>query len=94
MDKAWTVLEELGAVDEDGKLTALGRHIVRERQGRFRLEPLVQTKPNFGDSRLNRLSSIFFQKGTGSSLKLSNPALLCLTIPSSRCFPWIFGWPR
>jgi len=28
MEKAWSVLEELGAVDPDGNLTALGRHIV------------------------------------------------------------------
>jgi HrpA-like RNA helicase len=28
MDKAWTTLEELGAIDQDGKLTALGRHMV------------------------------------------------------------------
>ncbi|KAG2088237.1 P-loop containing nucleoside triphosphate hydrolase protein [Suillus cothurnatus] len=27
MDKAWNVLEELGAIDADGRLTALGRHI-------------------------------------------------------------------
>ncbi|KII93616.1 hypothetical protein PLICRDRAFT_131582 [Plicaturopsis crispa FD-325 SS-3] len=27
MEKAWSILEELGAVDESGKLTALGRHI-------------------------------------------------------------------
>ncbi|KAG1889461.1 P-loop containing nucleoside triphosphate hydrolase protein [Suillus subluteus] len=27
MDKAWNVLEELGAIDADGHLTALGRHI-------------------------------------------------------------------
>ncbi|KDQ63105.1 hypothetical protein JAAARDRAFT_119492 [Jaapia argillacea MUCL 33604] len=27
MDKAWSVLEDLGAIDEDGGLTALGRHI-------------------------------------------------------------------
>ncbi|KIJ66186.1 hypothetical protein HYDPIDRAFT_174355 [Hydnomerulius pinastri MD-312] len=27
MDKAWTVLEELGAVDQEGILTSLGRHI-------------------------------------------------------------------
>jgi HrpA-like RNA helicase len=31
MDKAWNVLEELGAIDADGRLTALGRHIVRDR---------------------------------------------------------------
>lgn len=30
MDKAWNVLEELGAIDADGHLTALGRHIVRD----------------------------------------------------------------
>lgn len=30
MDKAWNVLEELGAIDADGRLTALGRHIVRD----------------------------------------------------------------
>jgi HrpA-like RNA helicase len=29
MEAAWTVLEELGAVDLNGKLTPLGRHIVR-----------------------------------------------------------------
>lgn len=28
MEKAWSVLHELGAVDENGKLTALGRHMV------------------------------------------------------------------
>ena len=28
MEKAWSVLEELGAVDPDGNLTALGRHMV------------------------------------------------------------------
>jgi Helicase associated domain (HA2) len=28
MEKAWFVLEELGAVDEEGKLTPLGRHMV------------------------------------------------------------------
>ncbi|KIJ21992.1 hypothetical protein PAXINDRAFT_159969 [Paxillus involutus ATCC 200175] len=27
MDKAWSVLEELGAVDQEGKLTSLGRHM-------------------------------------------------------------------
>lgn len=27
MDKAWTTLQELGAVDKEGKLTALGRHM-------------------------------------------------------------------
>lgn len=27
MDKAWDILEELGAIDADGRLTALGRHI-------------------------------------------------------------------
>ncbi|OJA10313.1 hypothetical protein AZE42_05191 [Rhizopogon vesiculosus] len=27
MDQAWNVLEELGAIDVDGRLTALGRHI-------------------------------------------------------------------
>lgn len=30
MEKAWSTLEELGAVDQDGKLTALGRHMVRD----------------------------------------------------------------
>lgn len=30
MDKAWDVLQELGAIDADGCLTALGRHIVRD----------------------------------------------------------------
>lgn len=29
MDKALSVLEELGAIDVNGSLTALGRHIVR-----------------------------------------------------------------
>ena len=29
MDKALSVLEELGAIDANGSLTALGRHIVR-----------------------------------------------------------------
>jgi len=29
MEKAWSILEEIGAVDQAGKLTALGRHIVR-----------------------------------------------------------------
>jgi HrpA-like RNA helicase len=28
MDKAWSLLETLGAVGEDGKLTALGKHMV------------------------------------------------------------------
>ena len=28
MDTAWATLENLGAVDETGRLTALGRHIV------------------------------------------------------------------
>jgi HrpA-like RNA helicase len=28
MEKAWSVLEELGAIDEGGKLTPLGRHMV------------------------------------------------------------------
>jgi ATP-dependent RNA helicase DHX57 len=28
MENAWAVLEELGAVDEGGRLTALGRHMV------------------------------------------------------------------
>ncbi|KAL0068598.1 putative ATP-dependent RNA helicase ucp12 [Marasmius tenuissimus] len=28
MEKAWSILEELGAIDEQGKLTALGRHMV------------------------------------------------------------------
>jgi hypothetical protein len=28
MEKAWSVLEELGAVNEGGKLTPLGRHMV------------------------------------------------------------------
>jgi HrpA-like RNA helicase len=28
IDRAWKNLEEIGAVDEDGHLTALGRHIV------------------------------------------------------------------
>ena len=27
MDKAWTTLQELGAIDKEGKLTALGRHM-------------------------------------------------------------------
>ncbi|KAF9245882.1 P-loop containing nucleoside triphosphate hydrolase protein [Melanogaster broomeanus] len=27
MDKAWSVLKELGAIDQDGRLTALGRHM-------------------------------------------------------------------
>ncbi|KAF8167397.1 P-loop containing nucleoside triphosphate hydrolase protein [Crassisporium funariophilum] len=27
MDKAWSILEELGAIDDAGKLTALGKHI-------------------------------------------------------------------
>ena len=29
MDKAISVLEELGAIDQDGRLTALGRYMVR-----------------------------------------------------------------
>jgi HrpA-like RNA helicase len=29
MENAWSTLEELGAIDQDGNLTALGRHIVR-----------------------------------------------------------------
>lgn len=29
METAWSILEELGAVDLDGRLTALGRHMVR-----------------------------------------------------------------
>jgi hypothetical protein len=28
MEKAWSTLEELGAVDEGGRLTALGRYMV------------------------------------------------------------------
>lgn len=28
MDRAWTILGQLGAIDEDDKLTALGRHMV------------------------------------------------------------------
>lgn len=28
MERAWSVLQELGAVDQDDKLTALGKHIV------------------------------------------------------------------
>lgn len=32
MDKALSVLEELGALDQDGRLTALGRHMVRQNQ--------------------------------------------------------------
>jgi hypothetical protein len=31
MEKAWSILEEVGAVDQAGELTALGRHIVRNR---------------------------------------------------------------
>lgn len=31
MDKAWYILQELGAVDTDDNLTALGRHMVREK---------------------------------------------------------------
>lgn len=31
MQAAWAVLEDLGAVDEGGRLTGLGRHIVRQR---------------------------------------------------------------
>lgn len=27
MDKAWTTLQELGAIDKESKLTALGRHM-------------------------------------------------------------------
>lgn len=27
MDKAWSTLQELGAVDKDSELTALGRHM-------------------------------------------------------------------
>lgn len=30
MEKAWSTLEELGAVGQDGRLTALGRHMVRD----------------------------------------------------------------
>ncbi len=30
MDKALSVLEELGTIDQDGRLTALGRHLVRK----------------------------------------------------------------
>jgi hypothetical protein len=29
MENAWSTLEELGAIDQNGKLTALGRHMVR-----------------------------------------------------------------
>ena len=29
MKKAWSILEELGAVDWEGRLTALGRQMVR-----------------------------------------------------------------
>lgn len=29
MEQAWATLEELGAVDQSGRLTALGRHMVR-----------------------------------------------------------------
>lgn len=28
MENAWSTLEELGAIDQDGKLTALGKHMV------------------------------------------------------------------
>ena len=28
IESAWETLKELGAVDEDGKITALGRHMV------------------------------------------------------------------
>ena len=28
MESAWSILEELGAVDLDGRLTALGKHMV------------------------------------------------------------------
>jgi hypothetical protein len=28
MENAWFTLEELGAIDENGKLTALGKHMV------------------------------------------------------------------
>ena len=30
MEQAWSTLEELGAVDQSGRLTALGRHMVRK----------------------------------------------------------------
>jgi len=29
VDKAWSILEDLGAVTEEGKLTAMGKHLVR-----------------------------------------------------------------
>lgn len=47
IDKAWKILEEIGAVDEDGHLTALGRHIVSN------LEPIVSIRYlNFNKSFL------------------------------------------
>lgn len=41
MEKAWSILEELGAVDEGGRLTPLGRHIVRDQWSSF--FPLLNT---------------------------------------------------
>jgi HrpA-like RNA helicase len=42
MEAAWSVLEELGAVDLNGKLTPLGRHIVSGRTiGRVYLSPNI-----------------------------------------------------
>ena len=35
MDTAWTTLQEIGAVDSDNKLTALGKHIVSSFQPRL-----------------------------------------------------------
>jgi HrpA-like RNA helicase len=35
IESAWSTLEELGAISQDGKLTALGRHMVGLRSGLF-----------------------------------------------------------
>jgi HrpA-like RNA helicase len=52
MDKALSVLDELGATDQAGKLTALGRHMVRLHIYTYRGEPDLFTD----DSRSFRLT--------------------------------------
>jgi HrpA-like RNA helicase len=56
MEKAWSTLEELGALDENGRLTALGRHMVFYFQWLVILPRLNESLGNASSGFTNRQS--------------------------------------
>ena len=84
MDKALSVLEELGALDQDGRLTALGRHMVRRRYHPPRVSPLTpslgrtSSRPSSWKSGLNESDEIAVSNSPTPQMLILATVFQCL----------------